>query len=305
MIKNAIKKISRLIGNSISIPANENDETLLLSVGCMLSNQQWSMQSHNINDYEFKIFSQFGDDGIIQYLIKHIEIKNEIFIEFGTENYLESNTRFLMMHNNWSGFIMDGSSDSLNSLKNQSWFWKYDLTYKPAFIDKENINDLLESTGFSNIGLLNIDIDGNDYHILTEIDLSKLNPSIIVVEYNSTFGKDRLITVPYNKNFNRTKKHYSNLFWGASLPAIHLAASEKGYSLIGCNLAGNNAYFVRKDLLNEKVKELSIEKGYKESKFRDSRNENYSLSYIAGKERFAMIEGLEVFNIKTNHQEKL
>ena len=107
MIKNAIKKISRLIGNSISIPANENDETLLLSVGCMLSNQQWSMQSHNINDYEFKIFSQFGDDGIIQYLIKHIEIKNEIFIEFGTENYLESNTRFLMMHNNWSGFIMD------------------------------------------------------------------------------------------------------------------------------------------------------------------------------------------------------
>ncbi|MGQ0793883.1 MAG: FkbM family methyltransferase [Deltaproteobacteria bacterium] len=69
---------------------------------------------------------------------------------------------------------------------------------------------MLESTGFSNIALLHIDIDGNDYHILKEIDLSKLDPAIIIMEYNSVFGKDRKITVPYDRSFVRTKAHFSN-----------------------------------------------------------------------------------------------
>jgi len=305
MMKDVIKKAAQLIGNYISIPNGQNNETALLAMGAMLSKQQYSLNSNNINDYEFKIFSQFGDDGIIQYLIKNVEIKNETFIEFGVENYLESNTRFLMMNNNWSGFVMDGSNEAMKSLKNQNWYWKYCLTHKAVFIDKDNINALLESTGFTNIGLLHIDLDGNDYHILKEIDLSKLNPSIIIMEYNSVFGKDRQITMPYDKNFVRTKEHFSNLFFGASLPALNYEARKKGYSLVGCNIAGNNAYFVRKDLLNEKIKELSIDKAYKESKFRESRNEDYSLSYIAGKERLELIKGLDVLNTETNQLEKL
>ncbi len=210
-----------------------------------------------------------------------------------------------MMNNNWSGFVMDGSEEAMNGLKKQNWYWRYCLTHKAVFIDKDNINALLSSSGFANIGMLHIDLDGNDYHILKELDLSKLNPSIIILEYNSIFGKDRLITVPYDKNFVRTNAHFSNLFFGASLPALNHEAVKKGYSLVGCNLAGNNAYFVRKDLLNEKVKELSIDKAYKESKFRESRNKDYSLSYLSGKERLEQIKGLEVLNIETNQIEKL
>jgi hypothetical protein len=304
-MKEVVRKVARLIGNSISMSYSQNNETNLLAIGAMLSKQQYLMNSNNINDYEFKIFSQFGDDGIIQYLINNVEIKNEVFIEFGVENYLESNTRFLMMNNNWSGFVMDGSDEAMNSLKNQDWYWRYCLTHKAVFIDKDNINTLLESTGFSNIGLLHIDLDGNDYHILNEIDLSKLNPSIIIMEYNSVFGKDRQITVPYDKNFVRTKAHFSNLFWGASLSALNYAARKKGYALVGCNIAGNNAYFVKKDILNEKIKELSIDNAYKESKYRESRNKDYSLSYISGKERLELIKGLEVLNTETNQLEKL
>lgn len=305
MIKKIIKKVALIIGNSILPSFSHCNETALLAIGAMLSKQQMSMKSNNINDYEFKIFSQFGDDGIIQYLIKNVEIKNNNFIEFGVENFLESNTRFLMMNDNWSGFVMDGSEEAMNSLKNQSWYWKYDLTHKAVFINKVNINELLKSTGFSNIGLLHIDLDGNDYHIFDEIDLSTLNPSIIIAEYNSVFGKDRLITIPYKNNFVRTKSHFSNLFFGASLSALNYIAIKKGYSLIGCNLAGNNAYFVRKDLLNDKIIELTTNKAYKESKFRESRNKDYSLSYIAGKDRIEKIKGLEVLNVKTNQLEKL
>jgi hypothetical protein len=302
MFKKIQKKIIDLIGKSIS---SHNDETILLAIGSLLSNQQLQMNSKNINDYEFKIFSQFGDDGIIQYLIKNIEIKNDAFIEFGVQDYMESNTRFLMMNNNWRGFVMDGSKEAMDSLKKRDWYWRYDLTQKTVFINVDNINDLLKSMGFSDIGILHIDIDGNDYHILNAIELSELNPSIIIMEYNSVFGKDRAITVPYDKDFIRTKHHYSNLYYGTSLPALKYLANKKGYALVGCNNAGNNSYFVRTDLLNEKIIELSVDVAFKESKLRESRDKNQSLTFLSGKDRFKEIEGLEVINVITNQKETL
>lgn len=284
---------------------SNNDETVLLSIGAMLSQQQHLLNSKNINDYEFKIFSQFGDDGIIQFLIKNIDIKNQTFIEFGVEDYMESNTRFLLMNNNWSGFVMDGSQEAMDKLVKRKWYWRHDLNQRAVWIDKENINELLASSNFTDLGLLHIDIDGNDYFILKEIDFSKLNPSILILEYNSVFGKDRKISVPYNKTFSRTKSHYSNLFYGASLPALAELADQKGYSLIGCNLAGNNSYFVRKDLINDRVRELSVEEAFKESKFRESRNRDNKLTFKSGQDRLDVIKGLEVLNIETNQLEEL
>jgi hypothetical protein len=282
-----------------------NTETEILALGSLLSKQQWLLNSPNFNDYEFKIFSQWGDDGLIQYLIKNIHIDNNIFIEFGVEDYSESNTRFLLMNNNWKGFVIDGSEEKMNILRKQSWFWKYSLKNTTAFITKENINGILAETGFSNIGLLHIDLDGNDAHILEALDLSKLNPSILIMEYNAVFGKERAISVPYDSNFFRTEKHYSNLYFGASLPAITLIANNKGYRLIGCTMTGNNSYFVRKDLLNGKIKEKTVDEAFVMSKARESRNKDYSLSYLDGDERYEMIKGLDVINIKTMEMEKL
>jgi hypothetical protein len=281
------------------------DETQLLALGALLSKQQYLINSHNINDYEFKIFSQRGDDGIIQYLIKNMRIENEIFIEFGVEDYTESNTRFLMMNNNWKGFVMDGSKENMKKLQNQDWYWKYALTHKAVFIDQENINELLQNTGFTNIGLLSIDIDGNDLHILNELNLQILNPAIIIMEYNAVFGKERAISVPYDKNFIRGNKHYSNLYYGASLAGLNCVANRKGYRLIGCNLAGNNAYFVRNDLLNDKVIEKTVDEAYKESKFREGRNPDYTLSLLNDNERYEVIKGLNVINVITGKTEKL
>jgi hypothetical protein len=297
-----VRKFAGLI-----LAVQKKDETEILAIGALLSNQQWLLPPpcNNFNDYEFKIFSQWGDDGLIQYLIKHIKIENKIFIEFGVEDYSESNTRFLMMNNNWEGFVMDGSEVNMEKLKNQNWYWKYSLKNKAIFITKENINELLTSTGYKNIGLLHIDLDGNDAHILAEINLNELNPSIIIMEYNAVFGNDRAISVPYDKNFIRTEKHYNNLYFGASLMAITHIANNKGYGLIGCNLAGNNAYYVRKDLLNETIKEKTVNAAYVLSKFRESRNKDYSLSYLDGNERYETIKGMDVINVITNEMEKL
>jgi hypothetical protein len=281
------------------------NETSLLALGSMLSKQQTLLQSNNLNDYEFKIFSQWGDDGIIQYLIKNIHIANEIFIEFGVEDFQESNGRFLMMNNNWKGFVMDGSEENMKRLKKQRWYWKYALTEKAVFIDRENINSLMSETGFSNIGLLSIDIDGNDAFIFDTMDLKILNPSIIITEYNAVFGKERLISVPYDKSFIRHKKHFTNLYYGASLPALTYIANKKGYALIGCNMAGNNAYYVRRDLLNEKIREKNVQEAYTKSKFREGRNNDYSLSFFDFDQRYEAIKGLDVVNVESNKIEKL
>jgi hypothetical protein len=300
-----MKKLFQLLLNRFINKHSRANEAELLAIGALLSKQSKQMPSTCINDHEFKIFSQWGDDGIIQYLINNIHIKNKTFIEFGVEDFLESNTRFLMINDNWEGFVMDGSEESINSLSKQEWFWKYSLKTKAIFINKENINELLLESGFKDLGLLHIDLDGNDYHILKSLDFKILNPSILITEYNSVFGNERAISVPYDENFYRTDKHYSNLYWGASLPALNDAASQKGYSLVGCNLAGNNAYFVRNDLLNHKVTKVSVKEGFKVSKYRESRNINGALSLLKDEERLKVIKGLEVLNITTGNIETL
>ncbi|WP_316824800.1 hypothetical protein [Pedobacter miscanthi] len=305
MFKNRIKSLAKFLATAIDDNGSKNHENYMTAMGSLLSNQQALINSSHLNDFEFKIFSQFGDDGIIQYLIKNVNIGNKIFIEFGVEDFLESNTRFLMVNNNWSGLVMDGSETSINRLKAQTWFWKYDLQCKAVFIEKNNINEILAHFGFANIGILHIDLDGNDYHILEEIELSVLNPSILIMEYNSVFGDERKITVPYRKDFSRSKAHYSNLYWGASLPAIAHLANTKGYKLVGCNLAGNNAYFIRENLLNEKVREVSLKSAYNKSLYRESRNEDGSLSYLREDDRLNIISGLNILNIVSNQIEKL
>ena len=278
-----------------------NDEKVLF--GKILVNQILSKNISSLKDVEFKIFSQFGDDGIIQWLIHNIDIDNEVFVEFGVENYKEANTKFLMFNNNWSGFVMDGSTGNIENLKKQDYFWRYNLKAKDVFITKENINDLLlEQNIESNVGLLHIDLDGNDYYIFDEINC--INPNILILEYNSLFGIDREISVPYREDFNRTKAHYSNLFFGASLKSLHSLAYKKGFIFIGCNQAGNNAYFIRKDKINSKIKEVSLEDGYVISKFRESRDINGSLNFLDKLQAYEEIKGLDVYNTNTKRIEK-
>jgi hypothetical protein len=298
------KKIKRSAAGYLkrSLSNFVDDDRILIAQGILL--QQLHLQSKNIQDYEFKVFSQFGDDGIIQFLIRKATIINPYFIEFGVEDYSESSTRFLLMNNNWSGFIMDGSKEAMNGVAKQPYFWKHDLRALAAFITKENINALMNETGWEDIGLLQIDIDGNDYWVLKEMDIAKLRPTILILEYNSVFGPERAITVPYKEDFQRIKAHYSNLYWGASLKALANLAQEKGYSFLGCNTAGNNAYFVRKDRLND-LHAVTIEEGYVPSKFRESRDKKGALTLIREKDRINVIKGLPVFNTETKKLENL
>ena len=259
--------------------------------------------NQSMSDNEFSVFSQFGDDGIIQYLIKKLNPADKFFIEFGVENYLESNTRFLMQNNNWSGLVMDGSAEHIRSIKGFPFFWRHDLSAINAFITTENINELISSYRYhSKVSLLHIDIDGNDYWVWKAIDV--ITPDIVIVEYNSVFGIDRSVTVPYDPAFERFKYHYSGLYVGTSLTALCDLAEEKGYSFIGSNNAGNNAYFIKKEKLGT-LKALSAADGYVVSKFRESRDKKGNLTFLSGDDRLKEIQGLPVYNTRTQKIESL
>jgi len=253
---------------------------------------------NNIQNAEFKVFSQWGDDGIIQFLVSYLDIPKKEFVEFGVEDYTESNTRFLLINNNWRGMIMDGSIKNIKSIKKDNIYWRHDLLAISVFITKENINQLIIESGFKgDIGLLNIDIDGNDYWVWKEINI--VNPIIVIVEYNSVYGQEKAWTVPYDASFVRSKAHYSDLYFGSSLKALVQLGKAKGYSFIGCNSNGNNAFFVRTDKMKD-LKPITMAEGYVVSKFRESRNRNRNLTFVAGVKRLDILKGLAVYNVETD-----
>ncbi|RTL13778.1 MAG: hypothetical protein EKK56_03870 [Flavobacteriaceae bacterium] len=275
----------------------ETQKTLVLN-GKLLSELNSKKNISTLDEVEFQVFSQRGEDGVIQYLINKIDIPNKIFVEFGVETYTESNTRFLLINNNWSGLVIDGSKDNINFIKSDYIYWKYDITAVESFITKDNINKIIsEYTKIVDIGILSVDIDGNDYWIWKEIDCIK--PRIVICEYNSAFGKDKKVTVPYKEDFVRRNEHFSDLYFGASLAAFCELAEEKGYDFIGTTSAGVNAYFVRKDL-SSPFKKFKSQEGFNQSDNRDSRDEKGNLTFLRHDQRLNLIKEKLVYDLEIN-----
>lgn len=250
----------------------------------------------------FGVFSKDDEDGIVQFLISHVEIKHRTFIEFGVENYEESNTRFLLMNDDWQGLVMDGSEENVEFIKSDRIYYRFDLQAQSAFITRDNVNDLIRRSGFDeDLGLLSIDIDGNDYWIWEAID--SVRPRIVICEYNSLFGLDP-VSISYQPDFYRTKAHYSNLYYGSSLSALAHLAAKRGYILAGSNIRGGNAFFVRKDIAGS-LPERSLQEAYVYSRFRESQDQQGRSTYLRGAARRKLIAHLPVINVLTGQASAL
>lgn len=249
--------------------------------------------SYKLVDHEYQVFSQWKEDGIIQFLVRNICIETKIFVEFGVEDYTECNTRFLLINNNWSGLVIDSSQENISQLKKSSYYWNYNLKAVQSFVTKDNINNLLVENGVSGeIGLLSIDIDGNDYWIWEAINV--VSPVIVIVEYNHRFGSDLAVTIPYKENFERSKEHHSMIYFGASLKALCILAKLKGYAFIGCNSNGVNAFFIRKDKKPDAIKELSPEEGYREGQFCELRDQKGVTTKTSPKNEKLLLKNLNL-----------
>lgn len=200
----------------------------------------------NISNYEKKITSQGKQDGVINYIINNIYIKNKYCIEFGYDsNKIDGgcgpNTFQLIKNHNWDYLLLDGNNHnpSINLYKHMlttdnicQIFEKYQVPKEPGFIS--------------------IDVDSIDIWLCDKI-LEKYNPSFFCIEYNPNFPIDHAIAFPNDKNVWQGDRCF-----GSSLKAIKLMVDKyKRYELV---YAGNfatsrhhDAFFIRKDLIEGKI----------------------------------------------------
>lgn len=300
-----MKLIRRLpISLKFAINLESEIDSVKINQGRILEALLASNRIGGLQRHEFKVFSQWGEDGILQWIVNHIEIRNKTFIEFGVEDFRESNCRYLMMSRGWSGFVMDGSERNVEEIRSAHWYWRYNLVARSAFVTRENVEELLSESGFdADLGVLSVDIDGMDYHVLERIE--RFRPRVIVAEYNALFGDVRPITVPYDPSFIRGRAHYTHLYFGASLAALTHLASAKGYALVGTNSNGVNAFFIRRDLMQDPFRELSAREAYTPTTVRQSRDHSGQLNYLPACEQLHAMAGLPVLNVVTGALEQL
>lgn len=292
--------LRKLLGlSSISNDIKYRFEDQSLCTGQLLQSLHKNIvKIETLKDVEFKVFSQWGDDGIIAWIVNQLKLEDPFFVEFGVQTYEESNTRFLLQNQNWSGLIIDGNKDFIDYIKKDRIYWKHDLRAENLFITKENIDKFLETKcPKKDIDLLSIDIDGNDYWIFEAIN--SVSAKILICEYNSLLGEVDELTIPYNPNFFRTDAHYSNLYFGASIQALISLSQKKGYTFLGTNSNANNAYFIRNDLCSIFEDKIKLKKIFS-AKFRESRNYTGALTHLGKPDAIKEIKHLPLFNIKVS-----
>ena len=197
--------------------------------------------------YEYSWLSQNGEDGIIRYLFDQVGFESRWFVEFGF-GPVQCNGLRLMKHEDFSGLLMDGSSENVE-------FFNYaakrcgleKVRAVQAFITRDNLQDLIRGNGVPReIDFLSLDVDGNDYWFWEALDC--VSPRLVCIEYNAGIGPDLSLTVPYDPEFERYSQHPSGFFHGASLTALTALGKRKGFYLIGCDSTGTNAFFLRDDI---------------------------------------------------------
>ena len=190
----------------------------------------------------YKVFSQNQEDGMIAEVFRRIGTTSRRFIEFGVETGLECNSAFLLMEG-WSGAWIEGSPEC--AAKARANFAGYPVEVENSYITVENADALISRLSGGELDLLSIDIDTNDYWIWEAIKTVK--PRLVVIEYNASFPPHVRKTVAHNPDMYWDGSNFS----GASLGALEVLGRSKGYALVGCSLAGANAFFVRDDLVGE------------------------------------------------------
>lgn len=197
-----------------------------------------------LNRHEFQVYSQNGEDGIIEAIFDRIGATNRVFVEIGLQDGLECNSTWLLLKG-WSGYWLEGNPKSVAAIQDKfsGPIENRQLKVQQGFITAENVEAILQENGVPiDFDMLSIDIDGNDYWVWKAIE--RFKPRMVVIEYNALFRSN----VKWVMKYNPTHIYDGTSYFNSSLKSLELLGESKGYCLVGCDFLGINAFFVRRDL---------------------------------------------------------
>lgn len=194
--------------------------------------------------WEFSGFSQNGEDGIIDVLLRHARDRNRYVLEIGSADGTENNSSWLLLTARYEGLLVEG--DPRQSARARRNVARYSIGSEclSLFVTLGSVGTIWNRMARADPDVFSLDIDGNDFHIASELFARGLRPKISVVEYNSAFGPTRSVTSRYSDDFRRTTADPSHLYYGASIGAWQAFFSRLGYRFVTVESSGVNAIFV-------------------------------------------------------------
>ncbi len=202
----------------------------------------------NLNRFEYQVFSQFGEDGMLAEIFRRVGTTNRKFLEIGIGDGLQNNTAYLLLLG-WSGFWIDANDVSVRECRrrNRRLIDEGRLVIEESFVKAETIRALTDRLEVpTDLDLLSLDIDRNTYYVWEA--LRHLNPRVAVIEYNAAIPPE----VDWKVDYAAELVWNHTMYFGASLKALEELGRQLGYALVGCNLGGANALFVREELVGDR-----------------------------------------------------
>lgn len=193
--------------------------------------------------WEFRGLSQHGEDGIIEYLTAKLARPNRYFVEIGIGDGTENNTSWLAVAKCWRGLMVDGNALNLEWARYLLQPLNYGVAFRSSFVTVEGIQTVIDGIAQQDPDFFSLDIDGNDYWVAKALLKAGIRPKIWCVEYNSAFGPDLRVTIPYQPNFAVKSGPGQSLYFGCSIAAWRALMEENGYRFITAESCGGNAFF--------------------------------------------------------------
>jgi len=261
MVWQAMNRILKRVSPFIALSA-KNSPAVKIQQVALYNYYRQAIQDgkrFNLSETGYRVFSQFEEDGILLYIFAAIGMGNRTFIDIGAGDGINSNCANLAVNFGWYGLFIDGNPSNIERGKayyrNNPDTTLYPPKFVHAFVQRENVNELIREAGFvGGVDLLSIDIDGNDYWVWDA--LTVVEPRVVIIETHIEFGMNPIV-VPYDKNYSYPGKHPD--YHGASPVAMEKLARKKGYRLVGANRYGFNTIYIKNGIGEELLPAVSVE----------------------------------------------
>lgn len=209
------------------------------------------IDSNDPRTWEFCGLSQNGEDGISDYLVRQLKVRNRFFVEIGASDGTENNTSWFAVAHRWQGVMVEGDSEKAAYGAFIMGGLNIGVRVLNCFVHRENLDVLCRELAEMEPDFFSLDIDGIDYHVAVGLLRRGFRPKVVVVEYNSCFGPDQSVTIPYVPEFNYRNAHSSQIYYGVSVSAWRKLWEGAGYRFVTVDSNGVNAFFIRADCVEE------------------------------------------------------